>query len=541
VKARMVKLVGVLGDDDPPSHCSARRLMPLNIEADLTMIMAVDDYCMACDVEPCGGASRYLHNHDWCNFLKNYRSLTKKEAADSLKTSLTEVVDTLGQLVPCVGCRKSVETMYKSLMLSEDSALEPLTISNEGIVSINKEHGDMEDSLANLFCCQQVLLSSKGLLDSEAGESKGSKGARSKRCEQHTRDPKKALSTENWLDTWDSMVKECKEEVVLIPCALLRETLDGYLKRHKFCTDCSYMVNRAYNLLIKDGREPLVSIGGKCAAMDPWKNLDGSLNLYGGISVCTTDKHVHVKCDPTFIGQLFVLLEPELNNIKEERHAKNIEKAQKEVLICIALTLFQRFERIQQKLLEAEKTRDLLFLSIIKTIRKNLDMAAERKRGLEDLELLCREIEGDDKSKDGKRERKRRQRAKKKEIKNNKNEKDNIIDVEISEKTEESGPKVNKCDKDEKECENCIETEKTVMEAEYQKRNKHVGWRTSLTLEDMLEDFGGEGAVIPQEDIILYLRRKKDVMARREQLREDLRKKFAQLCVKGVTPCSARN
>ena len=99
--------------------------------------------------------------------------------------------------------------------------------------------------------------------------------------------------------------------------------------------------------------------------MDPWKNLDGSLNLYGGISVCTTDKHVHVKCDPTFIGQLFVLLEPELNNIKEERHAKNIEKAQKEVLICIALTLFQRFERIQQKLLEAEKTRDLLFLSII--------------------------------------------------------------------------------------------------------------------------------------------------------------------------------
>ena len=69
----MVKLVGVLGDDEPPSHCSARRLMPLNIEADLTMVMAVDDYCMACDVEPCGGSSRYLHNHDWCNFLKNYR------------------------------------------------------------------------------------------------------------------------------------------------------------------------------------------------------------------------------------------------------------------------------------------------------------------------------------------------------------------------------------------------------------------------------------------------------------------------------------
>jgi len=536
----MVKLVGVLGDDEPPSHCSARRLMPLNIEADLTMVMAVDDYCMACDVEPCGGASRYLHNHDWCNFLKNYRSLTKKEATANLKTNLSEVLDTLTNLVPCVGCRKSVEVMYKSLMLSGDSALEPVAIAGDGVVTINKEHGEMEDSLANLFCCQQVLLTNKGLVESDGSDIKGRGGRKGGRCEYHTRDSKKVLSTENWLDTWDSMVKECKEEVVLLPCGLLRETLDGYLKRHRFCTDCSYMVNRAYSLLIKEGREPLVSVGGKCAAMDPWKNLDGTVNLYGGISVCTTDKHVHVKCDPEFIGKLFVLLEPELNNIKEERHAKNIEKAQQEVLICIGLTLFQRFERIQQKLMEAEKTRDLLFLAIIKTIRRNLDIAAERKRGLDDLELLCREIEGEDKTNDGKRERKRRQRAKKKEHKNMKNEKlITIVDHESHQTGNESAN--DNPGEIEKKCENCFENKTTIMEVEYETRSNHDVWRTSLTLEDMLEEHGGEGAVIPQEDIIMYLRRKKDVMARREQLREDLRKKFAQLCVKGVTPCSARN
>ena len=75
----MVKLVGVLGGggdeggEASPRICSARRQLPLNIEQDLTMIMAVDDYCMACGVDPCGRGNRHLHNHDWCSFLRNYR------------------------------------------------------------------------------------------------------------------------------------------------------------------------------------------------------------------------------------------------------------------------------------------------------------------------------------------------------------------------------------------------------------------------------------------------------------------------------------
>jgi hypothetical protein len=36
--------------------------------------------------------------------------------------------------------------------------------------------------------------------------------------------------------------------------------------------------------------------------------------------------------------------------LKQERHAKTIEKAQKEVLICIGITLFERFQRIEQKI-----------------------------------------------------------------------------------------------------------------------------------------------------------------------------------------------
>ena len=48
------------------------------------------------------------------------------------------------------------------------------------------------------------------------------------------------------------MSQECREVAVQLPYKEIRATLDGYLKRHKFCSDCSKMVNKAYNLLVED-------------------------------------------------------------------------------------------------------------------------------------------------------------------------------------------------------------------------------------------------------------------------------------------------
>ena len=75
----MVKLVGVLGGGEDgslasPRVCLARRQLPLTIEQDLTMIMALDDYCMACGgMDPCGQDSQKVHDQDCGNFLRNYR------------------------------------------------------------------------------------------------------------------------------------------------------------------------------------------------------------------------------------------------------------------------------------------------------------------------------------------------------------------------------------------------------------------------------------------------------------------------------------
>lgn len=60
------------------------------------------------------------------------------------------------------------------------------------------------------------------------------------------------------------MEQECREEAVLIPFAAIRQTLDGYLKKHSFCTECTNMVNKAYTLLVEEGEVGATSCRNLC-------------------------------------------------------------------------------------------------------------------------------------------------------------------------------------------------------------------------------------------------------------------------------------
>ena len=237
--------------------------------------------------------------------------------------------------------------------------------------------------------------------------------------------------------------------------------------------------------------------------------------------------------------------------MKQERHAKTIEIAQKEVLTCIGLALFKRFQKIEQKLKEAEHTCDLLFLTLLKTLRMSLDLAAERKRGIGDLELLCEELEKEEKKKEGKRERKKARRARKKESKNAAlaiisaaADEDSKIASDGESNSGDSGVScvgskkcATKCEdeevqEDEKSCLKHGPDDQTLC-------MKNFPARTVLTLEEMLDDTYDDelddDEFIPEEDIKNFLDQSEDMAARRQQLRDDLKNRFAQLCVKGVS------
>lgn len=290
-------------------------------------------------------------------------------------------------------------------------------------------------------------------------------------------------------------------------------------------------------------QEPLKAAGEKCALADPTINRDGSPNLYVGMSVCE-DSHVHVRACTGFIAELFKLVEVDLTGLATERHAKNIEIAQKEVMTCIGLAVFERFQMIQQKLQEFKQSSDLLFLTLLKTLRTSLDLAAEKKRGFSEIDLLCEELEKEERKKEGKRERKRNQRARKKETKNAAIAK--IIEIEEKEDKVCSicfdGGSIISGDSGVASLDNVTAQDNDDREEEddYQCTScttnlNNMITKPGLSLEEMLDDDHeeDEGLVIPEEDIMRF-HAIKDVVSQRKKLRENLKFKFSQMCIKAA-------
>ena len=118
-------------------------------------------------------------------------------------------------------------------------------------------------------------------------------------------------------------------------------------------------------------------------------------------------QHVHVEGSVDFVSKLISLAEPELNGLRQERHAKTIEIAKKEVLTCIGICLYDRFQRIQQRLREGQQSCDILFLIALKSLKKSYDVAFESKQGISDLEKLCQEFDDEEKRKVEKAQKKR--------------------------------------------------------------------------------------------------------------------------------------
>jgi hypothetical protein len=161
----MAKLVGVLHEDEDPetngsrsSKCLSRRQLPLTIESDLTMIMALDDACLAC----CSNSLEELEigSNNISTFLRKYEALSRDEVTAALMVNFDDLMTTLSLEVACVGCRRSVEALLQKLYSNGDSALEPLVITDDKIISVGRDHILAPKALANLFCGQLMRLQS---------------------------------------------------------------------------------------------------------------------------------------------------------------------------------------------------------------------------------------------------------------------------------------------------------------------------------------------------------------------------------------------
>ncbi|KAI4879644.1 hypothetical protein NFI96_016149 [Prochilodus magdalenae] len=379
----MARLVAVCRDGEEDYPFLARQI-PLYIDDTLTMVMEFPDSVLDFD-------SHQINSSQMKQFIEHHSMLKQQDLNMALMVMSREVFSALSQLVPCVGCRRSVERLFSQLTDSGYFALEPLTVGSAGVLSVTRACLADPCKLYTLFYVHGTKLND--IIDSIP------KSKKNKRCQLHSLDTHKPKPLGgSWMDIWELMSQECRDEVVLIDSACLLETLETYLRKHRFCTDCKNKVLRAYNILV--GELDCSKEKGYCAA------------LYEGLRCCPHERHIHVCCETDFIAHLLGRAEPEFAGGYErrERHAKTIDIAQEEVLTCLGIHLYERLYRIWQKLRAEEQTWQILFYLGIDALRKSFEMAVEKVQGISRLEQLCEELSEEERAKELKQEKKRQKR-----------------------------------------------------------------------------------------------------------------------------------
>ncbi|XP_069767681.1 gametogenetin-binding protein 2 isoform X7 [Narcine bancroftii] len=377
----MARLVAVCRDGEEEFPFEKRQI-PLYIDDTLTMVMEFSDNMLNL-------AGHQINGTQLKQFVQQHGMLKQQDLNIAMMVTSREVFSALSQLVPCVGCRRSVERLFSQLVESGNPALEPLSVGPTGVLSVTRACMTDAKKLYTLFYVHGSKLNE--MIDAIP------KSKKNKRCQLHSLDTHKPKPLGGcWMDVWELMSQECRDEVVLIDSSCLLETLETYLRKHRFCTDCKNKVLRAYNILI--GELDCSKEKGYCAA------------LYEGLRCCPHERHIHVCCETDFIAHLLGRAEPEFAGGRRERHAKTIDIAQEEVLTCLGIHLYERLHRIWQKLRAEEQTWQMLFYLGIDALRKSFEMAIEKVQGISRLEQLCEELSEEERVRELKQEKKRQKR-----------------------------------------------------------------------------------------------------------------------------------
>lgn len=88
-----------------------------------------------------------------------------------------------------------------------------------------------------------------------------------------------------------------------------------------------------------------------------------------GLRSCSNDKHIHIQAEKEFLASLISRAEFEMEDTRRERHAKTLNIAQEEILTCLGIYLYERFEKIDRIIRSEQQTWQLLFYLIIDCLR----------------------------------------------------------------------------------------------------------------------------------------------------------------------------
>ncbi|XP_063531554.1 gametogenetin-binding protein 2-like [Cydia strobilella] len=392
---KMAKLVDIYNSEKEP--VIKRRQLPLTIYDNLTMIMDLNTMGLICD-------NPQVKGREYEEFVRKYKVLTTEELKVALRVDASDIFNVLNQSIPCVGCRRSVERLFYQLSKSGHPTLDPLILGSDEIMTIREDKIIHPQSLATLLNGH-----SSGI---ECLVLRGGRFKKSPRCALHSLEAGSArwgacagwgwgAGRCAWRAAWDAMRAPARDHVTLVHFGTLHDTLHNYLRKHRFCADCKTKVLRAYQLLVEE--------------KEPQKEKGYVGALYGGIKRCLLDKHLHLQAKTEYIARLITRAEPELLGNHRERHAKTLEIAQEEVLICLGICIYERLQRISLRLREEEGTCQALCAVAVEALHRKFETAVEHKSGVSKLQLLYDELAQEELTRRQRKEQKKLKRRKKKE------------------------------------------------------------------------------------------------------------------------------
>lgn len=103
-----------------------------------------------------------------------------------------------------------------------------------------------------------------------------------------------------------------------------------------------------------------------------------------GLRPCSNDKHIHIQAEKDFIASLISRAQFEMEDTRRERHAKTLNIAQEEILTCLGIYLYEKFEKIDRIIRSEQQTWQLLFYLIIDCLR--LSEMKKRKRTMTNMD-----------------------------------------------------------------------------------------------------------------------------------------------------------
>jgi len=511
------KIVCTVPGDEP---CNNLKKGQVSLEVENKFKVIVEMKIAPC--LECGKPSKSFES-----FNKAFSANSKAQWKQKLTIHESNFNFTLQQNISCVSCRRSVESILgKAKIMDVFSAFD---VSNGGI-SISQEYLNSSKKLHKLLYVTYPKL--KEIKASIMSTKKN------KRCKFHSmkmmkpndlqlNDNKYTVAKnlgQSVIDVWDQCSKDCQKEITMLDCEYVNQTMDFYLKKHRFCSECKAKVMRAYHILTKEINND--EENGYCSA------------IYEGLKYCKESSHIHVCSERGFIAHMLTLADAEITGGRKERHAKTIDIAQEEVCTCLSLCLYNRLHKLWHTKLTFEQTWTIFVTLNLELIVKNFEMCVDQQSGNSSIQNILNELGEEAKqpqvTKSAKKKKNKKNKQKQKKREQMLAELESLEDN--SEQTENCSttPDENDSGAGEAPCTSCmggLETVETPRDFPY--------YGKPDSLDNMLKcecfDMDGCPNEIPPSDIEIYKKKYPDISARRTRLYDRLKKDFQDYLLKAAS------